>query len=264
MTEPKSAPLQDFLARTMVLIPALNEAEVIQETVYYWKNLGVAAVRVVNNGSSDRTAEVARGAGAEVFTERTRGYGAACWTGLQDVPRGIEWVLFSSADGSDQLNSNNLQDWQGAIDHRIQFILGDRFSLPEARRHLKWIQRFGNHWCCWLMFLGWGHRFNDMGSLRLIGLATLRDMALRDRGFGWNIEMQVRAIEQRLRTVELPVPYLPRRGGQSKISGSFLGTIRAGWGMMRIIARLWLRRETSAALARNPPVSPNPNPSLDH
>ncbi len=248
-----------FLARTMVLIPALNEAEVIAETICYWKALGAAWIRVLDNGSVDQTAALARAAGAEVIAEPKRAYGAACWTGLQNVPVPAEWVLFSSADGSDRLDG--IREWQEEIDRGAEFILGDRFSLPEARRNLKWIQQAGNRWCCWLLFVGWGRRFNDMGSLRLVRLSALRRMELRDRGFGWNIEMQVRAVEQGVRTVELPVPYVPRRAGRSKISGSFLGTVRAGWGMMKITARLW--RESAASRPRSPAVNPGPNPTPD-
>ena len=231
-----------FLARTMVLIPALNEAETVGETVRFWKAMGAARVRVINNGSSDETKEIAANAGAEVLEERRRGYGAACWTGLQNVPKEIEWILFSSADGSDRLAAEDLEGWERHVRNDVDFILGDRFSRREAREHLKWIQRFGNRLCCSLIYLGWAKRFNDMGSLRLIRSSVLRELALKDRGFGWNIEMQVRAVEQGVRMIELPVAYFPRAAGRSKISGSFRGTIRAAWGMTRMIVYLWRTR----------------------
>ena len=102
MIAPSPAPPSDarLLARTMVLIPALNEAECIDATVRYWRARFVSLVRVVDNGSTDATA---MRAGAAVLAESRRGYGAACWTGLQAIPPAIEWILFSSADGSDQL-----------------------------------------------------------------------------------------------------------------------------------------------------------------
>jgi len=236
---PDAAP---FLRQTLVLIPALNEEACVAQTVGYWRGLGVAAVRVVDNGSTDNTALQAAAAGAEVLREARRGYGAACWTGLQHAPPVAEWILFSSADGSDQFSTGNLDAWQQQINAGAELILGDRVSAPEARRHLKWIQRFGNQLCCSLIFLGWRRWFNDMGSMRLVRVAALRQMTLQDRGFGWNIEMQVRAIELGLRVVELPVSYHPRRAGESKISGSVRGTIRAACGMMKIILRLWRTR----------------------
>lgn len=228
-----------FPARTMVLLPALDEAGSIAETIAHWRRLGVACVRVVDNGSVDGTARIAAQAGAEVLAEPRRGYGAACWTGLQNPPPGIEWILFSSADGSDQLTEADAAAWQRQLDNGVEFILGDRFASADSRRHLKWIQRFGNRLCCGLISLGWRARFNDMGSLRLIHRAALEKLSLQDRGFGWNIEMQVRAVEQGVRWVELPVPYHPRRAGRSKISGSLWGTLRAARGMMGMIIKLW-------------------------
>src|SRR6266487_4265447 len=102
MPEPVST-MPGFPARTAVVIPALNEAGCVGDTVRRWLALGVHGVRVVDNGSTDATASTARAAGAEVWTETRRGYGAAAWRGLQDWPAGCEWVLFSSADGSDRL-----------------------------------------------------------------------------------------------------------------------------------------------------------------
>src|SRR5688572_2290671 len=96
----------------LVLIPALNEGACIAETVRCWQALGVARVRVVDNGSTDDTARLAEREGAEVLFERQRGYGAAAWRGLRDWPADCDWVLFSSADGSDRLNKHEANDWQ--------------------------------------------------------------------------------------------------------------------------------------------------------
>ncbi len=239
MTEAPWPPARTFLGRTMVLIPALNEAETVRETIQFWREMGAGMVRVVDNGSTDQTAEIAEAAGADLLKEPKRGYGAACWTALQKIPAGIDWILFSSADGSDRLDAQEAEQWGREIANGTDFILGDRFSRREAREHLKWIQRFGNRLCCWLIYIGWGKRFNDMASLRLIRANVLRGLDLKDRGFGWNIEMQVRAIECGVRIAELPVGYFPRAAGRSKISGSVRGTIRASWGMMKMIAYLW-------------------------
>jgi len=231
-----------FPSRTLVLIPALNEEACVASTIHGWRELGFDRVRVVDNGSTDDTASAAARSGVEVVREPRRGYGAACWTGLREMPPDREWILFSSADGSDQLTPTDLTRWQRAIDAGAQFILGDRFSDAEARRHLKWVQRLGNRFCCGLIFLGWGARFRDMGSLRLIRRDAFDRLHLQDRGFGWNVEMQVRAVEEGMPWVELPVAYHPRRAGTSKISGSVRGTVRAAWGMAGMIARLWAKR----------------------
>lgn len=238
-----SSEVAPFLARTLVIIPALNEAPCIADTVRYWLRRGAAGVRVADNGSTDDTAKLAADAGAEIVRETRRGYGAACWTGLQNFPTRLEWILFSSADGSDQLSPEEAAAWQSAVDAGADLVMGDRFSDPESRRHLKPVQRFGNRLCCALIFLGWRTRFRDMASLRLLRKSAFDAMALEDRGFGWNIEMQVRAVELGLHWVELPVAYHPRAAGESKISGSFRGTLRAARGMMAMTASLWLRKQ---------------------
>jgi len=167
--------------------------------------------------------------------------------GLQDWPADCDWVLFSSADGSDRLNAQEADAWQQAVGAGVDLILGDRTALPAARDHLKPTQRIGNWLCCMAIERGWGRRFHDMASLRLVRASALERMQLRDRGFGWNVEMQVRALELGLRIVELPVNYYPRRAGDSKISGSLMGTIRAGRGILTMLAWLWrLRRERAA------------------
>jgi glycosyltransferase involved in cell wall biosynthesis len=235
-----------FLAETLVLIPALNEAECIAGTVRAWRALGASRVRVIDNASTDATAVMAREAGAEVVSEPNRGYGAAAWRGLQQVPPEVSWILFSSADGSDRLSAAELIQWHHAVDEGFDLIIGDRVSPATSREHLKSVQSFGNRLCCWLIAAGWRRRFQDMGSLRLVRRAALEQLQLQDRRFGWNVEMQVRAIEHGLRIVELPVAYHARTAGRSKISGSFLGTIRAGSSIIAMMTKLWLTRQKHA------------------
>jgi glycosyltransferase involved in cell wall biosynthesis len=231
-----------FLRCTLVIVPALNEAECVAQVVRHWLDQGAARVRVVDNGSNDATAAMARNAGAEVVSELKRGYGAAAWRGLQNIPPGIEWVLFSSADGSDRLESVAAVVFQSAVDGGADFVLGERVSSSDSRSHLTAVQRFGNWLCCRLLSLGWGCKFRDMASLRLIRREVIPRLGLTDRGFGWNVEMQVRAVEEGLRIVEVPVTYRPRQAGTPKISGNPLGVVRAAWGMIRIIVRLYRQR----------------------
>jgi glycosyltransferase involved in cell wall biosynthesis len=225
-----------------VLIPALNEAEVIRETVAEWRAMGVGCVRVVDNGSADDTPRLAAEAGAEVRFEGRRGYGAACWAGLDSIPPGVEWILFSSADGSDRLQPAEFQAWQQAADSGAGLVLGNRCLYPGALAALKPVQRFGSWLAGRAMLLGWGVRFDDMGSRRMIRVEAFRRLRLRDRAFGWNVEMQVRAVEEHVRFVELPVPYFPRRGGRSKISGTWIGSARAAWGILSTLLKLWVTR----------------------
>ena len=228
-----------FLRQTFVLIPALNEAACIAQTVHAWRSIGAASIRVVDNGSIDATPQNAAAAGVEVVCEPKRGYGAAAWKGLQNWPRDCEWVLFSSADGSDRLTQEEVAVWQTAVDGGADLVIGDRTALVASREHLKLTQRFGNWICVMAIAAGWGRRFRDMGSLRLVQREALERMRLQDRGFGWNVEMQVRALELGMKIVELPVGYYPRTAGHSKISGSLPGTVRAGCGILRMLRQLY-------------------------
>jgi glycosyltransferase involved in cell wall biosynthesis len=245
-----------FLARTVVLIPALNEAASINQTVQQWRQLGAARVRVVDNGSADITTTLAANGGAEVVHEPQRGYGAAAWRGLQDWPTDCEWVLFSSADGSDRLSTEDVPAWQDAVDSGADLIIGDRTTLLSSRRELKLTQRFGNWLCVMAIARGWRRRFRDMGSLRLARRNALERMQLQDRGFGWNVEMQVRAVELSLKIVELPVAYYPRTAGESKISGSLVGTFCAARGILRMVLQLYRLKRAPQRAATTSGVVP--------
>lgn len=235
------------------MIPALNEEECVAKTIRAWHSLGFPLIRVIDNGSTDATAAVARAHGAEVLAEPIRGYGAAAWRGLQNLPASIEWVLFSSADGSDTLDLSELVEWNRAALFGADFILGDRCSHPRSLKTLNPSQR----WCTWIfrwcVRWGWNHEFRDVGSLRALRVAAFPQLQLKDRGFGWNIEMQIRAVECRWRMVELPVLFRPRIAGDSKISGNWRGTLRAAYGILKLLAQLWsTRHQRSTSLASQP------------
>ncbi len=232
----------NFLSRTVVVIPALNEVACVAGTVTYWRGRGAGLVRVVDNGSTDGTTARARAAGAEVLREPHRGYGAAAWMGTLDLPPAVEWIIFSSADGSDRLDDGEQAAFQAVINHGADLVLGERVSLAASRHRLTPTQRFGNALCCALIGLGWGRRFHDMASLRAIRRSAFERLELADRGFGWNVEMQVRAVEQGLRIAEVPVCFHPRVAGESKISGNLSGIMRAGWGIVAMVGKLYAGR----------------------
>ena len=235
-----------------MLIPALNEETSIAPVIRHWLALGFARVRVVDNGSTDGTAEAARAAGAEVVAEPGRGYGQACWTGLREWPEELEWILFSSADGSDWLEADELPRWQAAIDSGTRIVLGDRTALEASRRELKPVQRFGNSLSSVLIRLGWGVRHRDMSSLRLVRRSDYDTMGLADRGFGWNVEMHVRAAELGLRIAEVPVLYRPRAAGVSKISGNLKGSCHAGAIILGTLWKLLWSRSHRLGLSQDP------------
>jgi len=276
--EPRSASFTDpthtrhrrscdsFISSTLVLIPALDEAGNVGQVVREWQDLGAGGVRVVDNGSRDATAREAADAGAEVLHEPERGYGAACQRGLASLSPSIRWVMFSSADGSDVLRREDLPSWNRAIVAGAALVVGDRTLWPESRRHLKFVQRAGNTLAAILLGIGWGHRPRDLGSLRLLSVEALRRLSLRDRTFGWNVEMHARCAELGLNVVELPVLYRPRRCGNSKISGNVIGTWRAGRTILATLGKLWWQRPTyrrrnaAADLLAGATTTPTPYP----
>ncbi|MBY0560449.1 glycosyltransferase family 2 protein [Hyphomicrobium sp.] len=224
-----------------VLIPALNEAESIASVIGRLRALGCYHIRVVNNGSTDDTAAIARGAGAVVIDEPVAGYGMACWRGLQDLPEHARWVLFCDADGCDELEA--LPRFIAAAREGADLVLADRLSLSNSAEKLTLPQRFGNRLAVVLIRLVWGARFNDLGPMRLVNRLLLDEIDMKDRGFGWTVEMQIRAAQLFARFTEIPVTYQSRRHGRSKISGTVRGVIMAGTTILSTIAyhALWPR-----------------------
>ncbi|MDZ4788657.1 MAG: glycosyltransferase family 2 protein [Blastochloris sp.] len=226
------------LSGIQVIIPALNEEESIVHVIAELRNLGLTRIRVVDNGSSDATASASTQAGAEVITELRRGYGQACWTGYQHLPSEVEWILFCDADGSDSLSQlPSLLRETNSYD----FILGDRRATPEGRQVMSPVQNFGNALATTLIRWGWNKSYHDLGPMRLIKRQALEQIQMIDRGFGWTVEMQVRAIEEKLRIREVPVSYHPRKAGLSKISGTIKGSIQAGTIILSTLFTLFVK-----------------------
>jgi glycosyltransferase involved in cell wall biosynthesis len=230
------------LDKVQVIIPAYNEEPTIGKVIERLQVLGLRNIRVVNNASDDKTAVVAEEAGAEVICEPVKGYGKACWTGYQTLSPDCEWVLFCDADGSDELE--HLPDFFAVVDD-FDFILANRRVSKSGRQAMTPIQNFGNAFATTLIQLGWRFRYHDLGPLRLIRRQSLESIGMRDRNFGWTVEMQIRAIEYGLRIKEIPMSYLPRQGGQSKISGTVSGTIKAGSKILWTVFRYYLRSKFS-------------------
>lgn len=228
------------LAAIQVIVPALDEEATIGGVVESLRARGLERIRVVDNGSRDETAARARAAGAEVITEARRGYGQACWTGAQHLPPEVEWILFADADGSD--DPDDVARLVEEAGRGADLVLGDRRARSEARAVMTPVQNFGNALATTLIRLGWGQVYHDLGPLRLVRRRLFEEVGMEDRGFGWTIELQVRASELGARIVELPVAYGPRRGGKSKISGTIKGSVQAGTIILATLGRLWARR----------------------
>jgi glycosyltransferase involved in cell wall biosynthesis len=227
-----------------VLIPALDEELALPGTLGVIPRSGpgwrLREVVVVDNGSRDATAAAARRAGAEVVAEPRRGYGAACLAGmarLRSDPPAL--IAFLDADGSDdpsQLPALLEPLVAGVAD----LVIGSRVLGDREPGSLAPVQRFGNALATALMRVAFGARFTDLGPFRALRWDALERLAMRDRDYGWTVEMQARAARARLRTVEVPVRYRRRRAGRSKVTGTLRGSIGAGGKILFTIARVRL------------------------
>jgi len=214
-----------------VIIPALDEEQSIGLVLAEIPKVASRVV-VVDNGSRDRTAEIARAAGAEVVSEPRRGYGQACLTGISAV-EGAEVLAFLDADHS---------DYPGQLSEILAPILAGEADMVVGSRNLgrrapgahPWHAVLGTKLCVWLMNRLVGTRATDLGPFRAITRQGLERLEMRDRDFGWTVEMQMKAGIHGLRVVEVPVDYRPRVG-QSKVSGTLWGSARAGVKILWVI-----------------------------
>ncbi len=216
-----------------LIIPALNEAESIAGVVSAASREAVDLILVGDNGSDDDTAALARAAGATVVLVKERGYGAACAGALSLLPDSVEIVVFADADGSDDLSelpSLILPIQQNEAD----LVIGARVAARRQPGSLTPQQRFGNRLATTLIQLLYRHSYSDLGPFRAVRRTTLDAMQMRDRRYGWTVEMQLRALQLGVRVVEVPVSYR-RRIGRSKISGTLTGVLKAGWWILYTI-----------------------------
>ena len=223
-----------------VVIPALDEEEALPLVL---AGLPAAArVVVCDNGSRDRTAAVAAEAGAVVVREEERGYGAACRAALAELrrrgpdPRDV--VVFLDADHSD--DPADLPALLAPLERdEADLVVGSRVLGRKEKGALLPQARFGNllatTWIWWLT----GVEFTDLGPFRAIRWGALERLSMRDRAFGWTVEMQLKAAAAGLRCAEVPVRYRPRRGA-SKITGTVGGTVRASATILAILLRFGL------------------------
>ena len=229
------------------MMPALNEADalpfVLRELATLRATGVLREVVVVDNGSRDRTADIASAGGATVLHEPQRGYGAACLRGIAHLrPDPPDVLVFMDADRSDDA---------GEIPALLQPILAGSADLVIGSRTLGRRQpgaltpqaRFGNWLATRLIRWRWGFPYTDLGPFRAVRFAALEQLGMRDRDFGWTVEMQVRALQHGLRVAEVPVSYR-KRIGRSKISGTVSGSVKAG---VKILSTLWMLRGRRAA-----------------
>jgi glycosyltransferase involved in cell wall biosynthesis len=235
------------MSTVSVIIPALNEEEPIAGVVREVAATKIPAdIIVVDNGSTDRTAERARDAGARVMSEPVPGYGRACIAGIRSLSPECDIVVFLDGDGSDCPEfMSQLVDPIAAGTY--DFVIGSRTRGQREPGSMNFQQIVAGRIAGWVLRLLYGVRYTDMCPFRAIRRDAVEKLGMREQTYGWNLEMQMKAARVGLRILEIPVSHRRRTGGESKVSGTLRGTFVAG---ARIIATL-LRIATE----RKPPMN---------
>ncbi len=203
-----------------LIIPVLDEEEAIGPLLDEIPERIVQEIIVVDNGSADGTAEEARAHGAIVIREERKGYGYACMAGVNAARSEI--LAFMDGDGSDDPRY---------LSRILQPVINNESDLVSGMRVGKMLfhQRFGNNLAVFLIRLLYRVPIRDLAPFRAVKRTSLLDMKMEEMTFGWIVEMTAKAINNGLRTREVPVNYRKRKGGKSKVSGTIKGTVLAGY-----------------------------------
>lgn len=222
-----------------VIIPAYNEEASIGLVINDIPGRLVRHVIVCNNASTDQTARVAEANGAIVLHALEKGYGSACLKGLahlESLATPPDIVVFLDGDYSDHPEEMNTLI-APIVEENMDLVIGSRALGTLERGAMQPQQIFGNWLATTLIKMIYNYDFTDLGPFRAVSYKALRAMEMKDKNFGWTVEMQVKAAKQAMRCTEVPVSYR-RRIGVSKVSGTVKGTIMAGYKILWTIFKL--------------------------
>lgn len=215
-----------------VIIPALNEEECIGRLVGAIARPPVSEIIVVDNNSTDRTAEVARAAGATVISQSGRGYGAACMAGVRAGDADV--LVFMDGDLSDD-PAELPRMVAPVLSGEAALVLGNRVHVEPGAMTPQQIA--GNRVALALIALIFHRRLHDLPSFKAVRRSALEELNLQERTYGWTTELVVKAVRAHLPIVEVPAAYHKRGGGQSKVAGTLRGTLGAGYSILRVVLR---------------------------
>ncbi len=224
------------MATIDVVIPALDEERALPHVLRDIPRPPVRRIVVADNGSTDRTAAVAVAHGAEVVHESERGYGAACLKALahlrDDPPEVVVFLDGDYSDHPDELPRVVAPIIGGEVD----LVVGSRATGRRARGALSPQQRIGNAIASTALRVLYGAQYTDLGPFRAIRWDVLEGLRMRDRNYGWTVEMQIKAARRGVAFREVPVSYRPRIG-VSKVSGTVRGSVGAGVKILWLLGR---------------------------
>ncbi|MBL4667829.1 MAG: glycosyltransferase family 2 protein [Flavobacteriales bacterium] len=219
-----------------IIIPAFNEENSVGNVIDDIPKELVREIIVVNNNSTDKTAINAQNAGATVLKEPNMGYGNACLKGMEHVAQKEikpDIIVFLDADYSDY-PEEIVDVIKPIIDNEFDMVIGSRALGNLEKGAMTPQQIFGNWLATFLLKLFYGVKYTDLGPFRAIKYNSLVALGMKDKTYGWTVEMQVKAAKHQLKTCEVPVNYRVRIGF-SKVSGTVKGTIGAGYKIITTI-----------------------------
>ena len=218
-----------------MIIPALNEAESIGFVVKSMPWTIIDECIVVDNGSTDGTADIAAAAGARVVTS-PRGFGAAMYAGSLAALPTSEILVFMDGDGADVIAE--MPKLLGPVErNEVDFAIGSRIRGEREPGSMLASQVFAGHLIGCLVKVFYGFRYTDMGAFRAIRRSALERMKMTEMTYGWNLEMQIKAVQEELRILEVPVAYRCRIGGESKVSGNLSASFKAAARIFSVLIR---------------------------